>query len=135
MPWPDSFPSPAHGELSAHLLSSDRHCPLHTGWFCTRAENHLATYARADFDVFCSVHLSVYTWTEAGIGVALWKFMKSTPVSPSTLFSFMIASGPRGSLRSHMNFRVNCTSVKQKSLSFGWMLMLRLKNGFSGFYI
>lgn len=39
-----------------------------------------------------------------------------------------------GSLRSHMNFRVNCTSVKQKSLSFGWMLMLCLKNGFSGFY-
>lgn len=37
-----------------------------------------------------------------------------------------------GSFRSHMNFRVNCTSVKQKSLSFGWMLMLRLKNGFSG---
>lgn len=98
MPRPDSFPSLAHGELSAHLLSSDRHCPLQTGWFCTCAENHLATYARVDFDVFCSVHLSVYTWVEAGIGVALWRFMKSTPVSPSSLFSFMIASGPRGPL-------------------------------------
>lgn len=28
----------------------------------------------------------------------LWRFMKSTPVSPSTLFSFMIASGPWGPL-------------------------------------